>query len=388
MYDHLWNWLTPSCDRRTNRTPRRRPSNARPGLEILEERALLSAARLGLAPGPGDGASLPPPITDGAVALDPTPIGNGTIIQGSAEALYAPDGLDPTTPTDEGDSMSHRKGPSLQHEMSQLGVAVGPVAAPVRPPEGGFPSQIPWFQSSQPGPAAQPLPAPLSAALFPDYLDAALHGPSVSGKGADSIPSTPALSAHTPVAPASAVSAWLPAYLTSTDSEGGNSVGAARGVVASPPKGTAQALPDGDLEASTSLVAVSAATDEAFFAADHGADLPADTTTRAISDIVPGHGEMETHLVSGIVGADGSRKVADSGPRGAAVACSDHLFATLGSQTFSDGREDLLPPHASLWRQWMIFLTAEALTVYAAYTAADATERTPRGDGFPLPEEA
>jgi hypothetical protein len=272
--------------------------------------------------------------------------------------------------------------------MSQLGVAVGPVAAPVRPPEGGFPSQIPWFQTSQPGPAAQSLHSPLSAALFPDYLDAALHGPSVSGKGADPIASTPVSSAQTPVVPASAVSAWLPAYLTSTDSEGGNSVGAARGVVASPPKGTAPALPDGDSEAFIRLVAVPAATDEAFFAADQGVDLPADTTTRAISDFVRGHGKMETLFVSGFVGADGSRNAADSGQRWAAVAYADHFFATLGSQTLSDGREDLLPPHAELWRQWMILLTAEALTVYAACPAIDASARTPRRDHFPLPEEA
>jgi hypothetical protein len=240
--------------------------------------------------------------------------------------------------------------------MSKLGTAVGPVAAPVRLPEGGIPSQIPWFQTSQPGPAAQPL----SAALFPDYLDAALLDPSVSGKGADASTVASLSSASSPVAPASPASAWLPAYLTSTDPEGGNSVGAARSVLASSPKGPARAVSDGKPDPSTSFVVVPAAPDEAFLVVDHAEDLQADNTTRAISEIVPGNGEKEAHLVDGFVAEEVSQKAADSARPGSAVACADQLFAALGSQPTSEASVDHLPPHAAPWRQWLILLTVFA----------------------------
>jgi hypothetical protein len=245
--------------------------------------------------------------------------------------------------------------------MSHLGIAVGPVAAPVRPPEGGFPSQIPWFQTSQPGPVAQPLRPELSAALFPDYLDAARAGPSVSGNGGDPLPTASVPTARSAVVSASPGSAaWLPAYLTSTDSEGGNSAGAVRGVLVSPTKGSAQSLSDGSSEASTDFVDVPVVTGEAFFAADDGVELRADDLTRAISGFVPGNREKATHFAGDFVTADVSQKTADSGQRGAAAPYADHLFAALGSQTSSEGREDHSPPHAVPWRQWLILLTVVA----------------------------
>src|SRR5262249_51459155 len=97
------------------------------------------------------------------------------------------------------------------------------------------------------------------------------------------------------------------------------------------------------------------------------------------------------HPVGAFVTANASWNTADFGHRGAAVASVDHLFAALGSQRSAEAGADHLPPRADSGRPWLVLLTvaaAEVLTVYAAYPAADASERTPRRDDFPLPEEA
>jgi hypothetical protein len=359
MFERLWKWLTPLCNRCVSRAPgSRSPWNARLGLEVLEERTLPSAG-LGLSDGKDLAAS-----ASSLVSLLPGPASHGS-------SQPVPAGSKPS-----GGANNGVPGWGLLGPPDHLGTSTGSAASALQTADSGFPAQIPWFQTNQPGsPATSPSRTSVSAPEFPAYLNAVSLSPTVSSQGAVLLPlpsQSPAPEPVTPVLSASAAS--LPAYLTANQPGTDGSGVRAWNPPPVPPTASVPAAVAGKADSPPDVLAVPPEKDEVFFAPWLGEEIRAGSVNQE---------EARADSVNPTAVSFVLRAAEEEGEQTAAV------FAMRDPQTTPDEEEDPTLSDAVSWRAEAILLTivsSVALAWQGACRTTDPSRGTPQPRGFRPPK--